>query len=38
MPIVLGMGLSPLIQLPLLAILTYEIVRKVAKSREFGSN
>ena len=32
MPIVLGMGLSPLIQLPLLEVATYEIVRKRQKS------
>ncbi len=31
MPLVSGMGLSPLIQLPLLAIVTYEIVRRVTK-------
>lgn len=36
MPIVFGMGLSPLIQLPLLAIVTYEIVRRIEKSRESG--
>lgn len=29
MPLVFGMGLSPLIQLPLLAIVTYELVRKL---------
>lgn len=32
MPIVLGMGLSPLIQLPLLALITFEIVRKMQKT------
>lgn len=32
MPIVFGMGLSPLIQLPLLAVVTYEIVRKITAS------
>lgn len=36
MPLVFGMGLSPLIQLPLLAILTYEMVEKIAKNREYG--
>jgi hypothetical protein len=29
MPLMFGMGLSPLVQLPLLAIVTYEIVRRI---------
>lgn len=31
MPLMMGIGISPLIQLPLLAILTYEIVRRIPK-------